>query len=101
MHINIYIEPFKVKVRFCLSVPPITAQNILAQPLNSTACIVHWEPVDDNRENLRGKLGGYRVSQSVNSDTIYAQGVVCAQWPRAVAHLKIYEIIFLPTMIQS
>src|SRR6218665_2321017 len=65
MHINIYIEPFKVKVRFCLSVHFIIAQNFLAQPLNSTACIVHWEPVDDNRENLRGKLGGYRVSQFI------------------------------------
>lgn len=49
-HINLYTP-----------VPTVIAQNVRAQPFNSTACLVHWEPVEDSRDHIKGKLGGYRV----------------------------------------
>lgn len=45
-----------------MAVPDTTAKDVRAQPFNATACTVHWIPVLDTREKLRGKLRGYRVS---------------------------------------
>ncbi len=45
------------------AVPNAQASNVRAQPFNSTACLVTWEPVEDTREAVNGKLGGYRVSE--------------------------------------
>lgn len=82
-----------VVIRSAMGLPTIVAQNVLAQPLNATACIVHWEPVDDNRDNLKGKLGGYRVSfwreccevelgaQRVTVDGQAAEGTVIGLYP--------------------
>ena len=48
---------------YCVTVvPTATAENVQAEPFNATACYVQWEPVSDTVENLKGKLGGYRVS---------------------------------------
>ena len=41
--------------------PAATVMNVKAQPYNSTACVVNWEPVEDTRKTLKGKLGGYKV----------------------------------------
>ena len=43
------------------TVPNAQASNVRAQPFNSTACLITWEPVEDTREAVNGKLGGYRV----------------------------------------
>ncbi|CAD5115430.1 DgyrCDS4405 [Dimorphilus gyrociliatus] len=51
-----------VEIYSSMSVPVITAEDVRAQPFNATACIVHWIPVTDSREKLKGKLGGYRIS---------------------------------------
>jgi len=51
-----------VTIRSAMGMPTVIAQNVRAQPYNATACLVHWEPVPDTREHIRGKLGGYRLS---------------------------------------
>lgn len=44
------------------SVPAAIASNVQAQPYNSTACMVNWNPVDEDINYIKGKLGGYRVN---------------------------------------
>ena len=44
-----------------MTVPKAQASNVRAQPFNSTACLVTWDPVEDTIESVYGKLGGYRV----------------------------------------
>src|SRR6218665_944803 len=99
MHINIYIEPFKVKMRFVCQF--LLSSLRIFWPSRSTpppaSCTgSQWMTTERTSE------GNWVDTGSVNSYTIYAQGVVCAQCHRAVAHLTIYEIIILlPTMIRS
>ena len=47
---------------FLSLVPTAVAQDVRAQPWNATACLVHWIPVEENIDYLKGTLGGYRVS---------------------------------------
>lgn len=42
-------------------IPHIQPQGISAWPFNSTAMNVSWSPVSLTRENIRGRLIGYRV----------------------------------------
>lgn len=41
--------------------PQVAPQKPIIQPFNSTAFNVTWRPIDMTRENIRGKLIGYRV----------------------------------------
>lgn len=41
--------------------PRAAPQKIIAMSYNSTSLNVTWEPLDDTRENVRGKLIGYRI----------------------------------------
>ena len=42
--------------------PQATPTQVSAHPYNGTALNVSWLPIDDTRENIRGKLLGFRVS---------------------------------------
>lgn len=42
-------------------VPVAVPTNIWGEGYNSTALEVHWDPVPDTREGIKGKLGGYQV----------------------------------------
>ncbi|ELT90327.1 hypothetical protein CAPTEDRAFT_180331 [Capitella teleta] len=55
------VSPISI-IRSAMGLPTVIAQNVRAQPFNSTACLVHWEPVEDSRDHIKGKLGGYRLS---------------------------------------
>ncbi|KAJ8301653.1 hypothetical protein KUTeg_020640 [Tegillarca granosa] len=37
-------------------------RNVYAKPYNSTALTVHWNPVPNNRETMKGVLLGYKVN---------------------------------------
>ena len=43
-------------------IPHIQPQSITATRFNSTALNASWSPIPLTRENIRGKLIGYRVS---------------------------------------
>ncbi len=45
----------------CL-VPQVTARKVQANPYNSSAIQVMWEPVQENAIGLNGVVRGYRVS---------------------------------------
>jgi len=53
--------PDMVTIRSAMGMPAATATNVKAQPYNSTACTIFWDPVPDTRESVRGKLGGYKL----------------------------------------
>lgn len=46
--------------------PQVSPQQVSAKSYNSTALNVTWLPIDQSRENLRGKLIGHRVSHLYN-----------------------------------
>ena len=41
--------------------PQIAPQRVLAESFNSTSVNVTWQPIDQTREKIRGKLIGHRV----------------------------------------
>ncbi|XP_078332403.1 contactin-5-like isoform X2 [Crassostrea virginica] len=44
-----------------MGMPVAVPTNIWGEGYNSTALEVHWDPVPDTREGIKGKLGGYQV----------------------------------------
>lgn len=46
---------------FSPTVPMAVPEYIFVDPLNSTAMIVRWEPVPNNREFMKGRVLGYQV----------------------------------------
>ncbi|XP_048727659.2 contactin-5-like isoform X2 [Ostrea edulis] len=45
-----------------MGIPVAVPTNIWGEGYNSTALLVHWNPVPDTREEIKGKLGGYQVN---------------------------------------
>lgn len=62
---------------FWSSVPVAVPTNIWGEGYNSTALTVHWEPVPDTRNEIKGKLGGYQVGISSILLTHTVQTVSC------------------------
>lgn len=50
-----------VVVYSAMGMPVAVPTNIWGEGYNSTALTVHWEPVPDTRNEIKGKLGGYQV----------------------------------------
>lgn len=41
--------------------PQVAPQQVSARAFNSTSVNVTWDPIDQSRERIRGKLIGHRV----------------------------------------
>merc|ERR1719438_372266 len=51
----------EVEVMSAEDIPRATPTNVGARPYNSTAIRVHWNPVPNVRDKIRGKLIGHRI----------------------------------------
>ena len=51
----------EVEVMSAEDIPRATPTNVGARPFNSTAIRVHWNPVPNVRDKIRGKLIGHRI----------------------------------------
>ena len=43
------------------SVPIGIPGNVYAEPFNESALTIHWNPVPDTRDHMKGRLKGYKV----------------------------------------
>lgn len=64
--------------------PRTAPQKILTMSYNSTSLNVTWEPLEESRENIRGKLIGYRVKywpdEGKEDDAIYYLSRTTRPW---------------------
>jgi hypothetical protein len=51
-----------VTIKSAMGIPTVEASNVRSMPFNSTACRLTWIEITDDRETLKGKLGGYRLA---------------------------------------
>ena len=49
-----------------------------AEPFNESALIIHWQPVQDTRDAMRGRLKGYKVQYNTH------------YYPRIIKVLNVY-----------
>ena len=43
---------------------------VYAEPFNESALTIHWQPVQDTREAMRGRLKGYKVQYNTLITTL-------------------------------